>query len=162
GQVVVGDLQDDAGHGGAVVGADQVLPGAVVALAADQLVADGGEPFLPVLAAGGPHRLGGVVVAVEVVHVVAAGELARRLVLHEEVEALLEVLVVVDAGGVQGADAGGGAGERLPGAAAGLGHVAEPALAAVLAAADVLDAVVHLLLRHRDAGVAGRPQGHDL
>src|SRR5262249_25729329 len=131
-QVVVRYLQDDARHCRAVMGADEVRPRTLGALARQQFLPDGGEPLRPVFSTGGPHRLGGVVVAVEVVHVVAR-ELPRRLVLHQEIKALLHVLVFVDAGAVQGTNPGGGAGKGLDAAAAALGHVAEPAFAAVLA-----------------------------
>src|SRR5262249_22811664 len=131
-------------------------------VARDQFVPDGGEPLAPVLAAARPHRLGGVVVAVEVVHVAAGGLGFNGVLLHPVGGAALDLGAVVDAGAVQGADAGRGAGERLlPGAAA-LGHVAEPAAEAVLAALDVGDAGIDGLFRHADAGVAGGAQGHDL
>src|SRR5204863_4964076 len=64
GEEVVGDLKDDAGHGRAEFGADfGVGPGAVAALPGEQRVADGRVPFLPIVAAGVPHGLDGVVVA---------------------------------------------------------------------------------------------------
>ena len=48
----VGDLQDDEGHGGAVLVAGLALPVAVRGLLAEQFLADGGPPRLPVCAAG--------------------------------------------------------------------------------------------------------------
>src|SRR5690606_19624905 len=72
GEVVVGHLQDQAGHGGAVFRADRrVGPAAVGELAPQQFVADGGVPAIPVGAAGVPHRLHRIVVPVEVVVLVA-------------------------------------------------------------------------------------------
>src|SRR5262249_35091900 len=112
GEVVVGDLQNDAGHGRRIVGAHRgVGPEAVVAVAPprQQLLADGGKPLLPVLAAGGPHRLGGVILAVVVVHVgqfTAAESGAIRPEALQVGETAIDVLAFVDAGAVQGADAG--------------------------------------------------------
>src|SRR5262249_11846032 len=65
-EVVIRDLQNDARHRGSVVNVDIVVPGPVVMLPVEQFLADGGEPLLPGIAADSPHRLCGVVVAVEV------------------------------------------------------------------------------------------------
>src|SRR6266446_6413561 len=73
GQIVIRDLQDNAGHGRAVIVAEaMVSPRARVAIpidAVEQLVADGGIPLGPILAAGRPHGLGGVIVAVVIMEV---------------------------------------------------------------------------------------------
>src|SRR4051794_28307212 len=69
-QVAVGHLQDDQRHAGGVVLAEVAVPVAAVELLAAELVADGGIPARPVLAAGEEHRLDGVVVSVEVVPLV--------------------------------------------------------------------------------------------
>src|SRR5207244_1130904 len=66
-QVVIGHLQNDEGHAGAVVAAGRIAdPGAVLLAHAQKLVADGGIPIAPVAAAGNPHGLYGVVMAIEV------------------------------------------------------------------------------------------------
>src|SRR5260370_1300198 len=76
----------------------------------------------------------------------------------EIIEAFADRISLVDAGAIQGDDAGSGAGEsRL--AAERL--ITEPARL-VLAALDVIDAFVSSLNRHGDARVARRAQGHDL
>src|SRR5262249_3606859 len=71
----------------------------------------------------------------------------------------------VDAGALEGGDAGGGASEADTEWSAGRGHVAEAAVPVSsddLAFLDVLDALVHGRFSDVDAGVAGRAQGHDL
>ena len=160
-QVVVGHLEDDAGHCGTVLGAEQVGPGAVVDLIADQFVADLRVPAVPVLAAGGPHGLDGVIMAVEVVHV-GLGADAHRAVADEVVQAGRDLLPVVDAGAVQGGDAGRGAGEAAALAGEGEarvrrlvdeGAVAAAALPALL---DVLDAALGDRGGDVGAGVLGR------
>src|SRR3954451_165900 len=72
-QIIVRHLQDDTGHGGAEFGADfAVAEAAVAALFFQQHVADGGVPLGPVVAAGVPHGLYGVILAVEEIAVVAS------------------------------------------------------------------------------------------
>src|SRR5438132_9268033 len=68
-QIIVRDLKNDAGHRSGVVMAEALVrpatmkrPSGVV----DKFVANGRVPFFPVGVAGGPHRLGRVVVAVVV------------------------------------------------------------------------------------------------
>src|SRR5437764_682608 len=68
GQVVVGELEDDQAHGGGIRRAVAVGPLAAGAFwAGQQLVPDGREPPLPVVAAGRPHGQGRVILAVKVV-----------------------------------------------------------------------------------------------
>src|SRR5947199_407417 len=122
------------------------VPGAGAALAGHQLVADRREPVRPVVAAGGPHGLGGVVVAVVVVRLVLAAHPRRaaRPVLHQVAQAALDGRVLVDAGGVQRDHAGGGAGE--------------PRLAVVL---EVAEAAVGRLAGLDEGGAAvGGALGH--
>ena len=74
-QIVVRNLQDDARHRRGVVAAEQSVsiqaPSAAEPAADEQVVADRRKPVGPPPAAGRPHHLGGVVMAVEIV-------LARR------------------------------------------------------------------------------------
>src|SRR5262249_38115233 len=77
-QMLERHLQDDQGIGRAVVWAHQAGgPVLVVLLILDQLLADRRIPGFPLFVARLPHRLGGVVVTVEVVHVqLGVGRLA--------------------------------------------------------------------------------------
>src|ERR1043166_5352715 len=153
-QVVVGHLQDDERHGAAIVGAHEAgLPGAVGALGAEEFVANGGVPVAPVLSAGDPHGLDGVVMPVVVVHTHFAAEHAAAasagLEVLEVIESLGDFLAVVDAGTVESDDAGGRAGETR---AAAKRLIAEAPRVRVLAALDVIDAFVAHLDGHGDAG----------
>src|SRR5438105_2827871 len=64
GKIAVRHLQDDQRHRGGVVVAGVAFPVAGVVLLGDELIADGGIPLGPVIAAGQEHRLDGVIVAV--------------------------------------------------------------------------------------------------
>src|SRR5713226_5577680 len=69
-QIVVRDLKNDAGHRGGVVVAEALVRPATMQRSSgvfDNFVSNGRVPFLPVGSAGGPHRLGRVVMAVVVV-----------------------------------------------------------------------------------------------
>src|SRR5262249_55915474 len=110
-QVIVRHLQDDARHGRPVVGADGIEPAAVGAAAAEQFVADRRIPLGPVTAARCPHYLHGVVVAVEVVHGVVDEHLSVGLEGHEILEPGVDLRALVDAGAVEGGNAGGRARE---------------------------------------------------
>src|SRR5262245_10308894 len=96
--------------------ADRIAPAAVVAVGGpgNQFVADGGIPFRPVTTARGPHGLGGIVMAVEVVQVVdaMAREGGIRLELVQVLEAALNLRALVNSSAKEGHDAGGGARKR--------------------------------------------------
>src|SRR5262249_35979735 len=111
----------------------------------------------------------GIVVAVEVVHgelgapkdaaAAPAGALTAQVIEAAANGLAVALALEVDAGAVEGDDAGGGAGEsRRPAERL----VAEAARVRVLAALDVIDATIARGDRHADAGVTRRPQGHDL
>src|SRR5436305_262674 len=126
------------------MGAHQILlPGAVVVAADEQFVADGGIPIAEESASLDPHGLDGVVVAVEVVHLLAAHEPAAaagaRPIAVEIGDALVNFGPLVDAGAEESDDAGGGA--REAGAAA-EGLIAEATRLRILAALDVGGAIV--------------------
>ena len=89
----------------------EVDPRAVVALPGDQLVADRRIPAAPVLAAGVPHGLHGVVVAVEIV--LSRLDTPRAAGIPSGSQPLVDFRAFVDAGAIQGHDAGGRAGEPL-------------------------------------------------
>src|SRR4051812_34084619 len=65
-QVVIGNLQNDAGHAGAIFHANRIGPRSILSLPGNQRVAHRRIPLGPILAAGLPHGLYRVVVAVEI------------------------------------------------------------------------------------------------
>src|SRR5439155_8727308 len=66
-EIAIGHLQDDERHGGGIVVGGVAFPVALRLLLGDKLLANGGIPLGPEIAAGEEHRLDGVVVAVVVV-----------------------------------------------------------------------------------------------
>ena len=97
--------------------------------------------------------------AVEIVHVVVGPLLVLALPAHHVVQAAFHFRTLVNPRAEQGGDPGRGA--REPRAVGHHFHVAEPAVG-ILAILDILDAVIHCFFRDEDAGIAGRPQGHNL
>src|SRR5579883_278319 len=101
--------------------------------------------------------------SIEIVHVGPAEADGRWPRTLQKSQSGLDLRPLVNSRAVQGADAGGGAGEALSAAAsAALFHVAEKSKSLVLARLDVLDALIDVGFRHEDAGIAGGAQGHDL
>ena len=158
GEIAVGHLQNNQGHGGAIVWVYFAFPvaGGFV-LAVDEKLADGGIPLGPVFSAGEEHGLDGVVLAVEemalFVDLVSAGDVSG-----EEVESAGDAVVFEFSGVVEGGGSGGGSGEA--GFTAG-GLVAETAVG-ILAALHVGERFVHDAGVGFDAGVARGAEGHDL
>ena len=132
-------------------------PAAVALLPRDQLVAHRRVPAGPVVAAGQEHRLGGVVVSVEVVPPAADPQVLPGA--DQVLQPVGDRVVAVDPGVLQARHPRRGPRVRRSPRAE---HVAEAAVFGVLALADVGDRAVDGFLGHRDPGVAGRPQGHDL
>src|SRR5205823_1466417 len=159
GQEAVLDGQGEDGHGGAVVGAEPdvvgvTAPAAVLALLAQQEVAEPRLVGAPVVVAELEHGLGAVVDGVEEVPLVVGGGVAQQPAAGLEG---LGAVVAALAAQLQGQDAGAGAGGRDRAG----GLVAEAA-GGVLAALDVLQGAVDGLGWHVAAEVAGGPQGQHL
>ena len=152
GKVLVGELEDDEGDAGGEDFTDVTLPGAAAALHFEELVAGGGEVFVPVSVAGLVEGLRGVEVGVVIVAAFFEVVFLDVELLDDVGEAGVGEFGVVLAGVVKGGDGGGGNGKVS--AAAGAEGIADAPLRG-LAHFEVFDAAFDDAFGDREAGVAG-------
>src|ERR1043165_3280170 len=148
-QGVVGHLQNDQRNGRAVVRAIEIIRPMPVFLASSlQFISNCGIPIMPVLAARVPHGLGGIEMAVTVVHLRGRVRLLLAgFITSQKAHALIDGLPFLEAEPMQGSKGRRRACEAR-GASEGL--IAETSVSHVLAAFDIVDGFVHGRFRDID------------
>ena len=156
GQIVVGQLKDDAGNRRAKFRADVGIdPRSVRTLIPEQRVSNGREPFSPVVSTRVPRRLSSVVLAVEVV---TAADRPGWEGSHHMLQGFVDFRSFVNAGTVQCYNSGS---SQRKTSAAGRQRVTEAPIG-ILTFLDILDAKRSRSLGHFDACISRRSQRHDL